>query len=870
MKKKVYIVVNNHFDLLWRRCFKRAFRYKDEEFVSYEKIQEYYIKDNLLLCEKYEFYRFEIESPAVLRNYLKNNPKDEKLIRELLDSGRIYIPFCGDNIVDSNMISGESIIRNYLYGYRYLNDNFQYVPEGVDRNDAFGNSAQLPQIIRGFGEKWVSNITYSLCDKDYWRGLDGSVVYNFKPEKIGNTGGYYKYPPCPKCKGIKKENCDLCNGRGIDLAFAEGYRTKIDIDEENTKNIDVPGYIIAGGEEILPNEYVINWYFENCDKYDIEFAGFNEIVKKFNQKIDAMDNLKEEDIYHSAEINCNNTGCYVSRIKIKQRLRELENKVFGAESVLASVCFGKKNYPYGRFSEIWEKMLFTMFHDCITSTHIDAAYQELTETFDIIESEVDKLICEYISEYTNDAQNCFSVLNPTGAIFSGQICANLPENAVLVDDNGEETDGIEKNGKKVFYLSGIEAFSAKTYKIATRDSHAEIISYDAEKCESADAVLTNASGFEVKEINTTEILIETDSFKIRACGNGIISIYDKKLNKEIAKKGEYYVGEWILEHDEGSPWATLSPDMRRIKLSDRTKLISVEKTDTYQKLTYRITPNDLDAYVVKGFKVEYSLIVYNNSETIYFESDVDWNTQNHRLRIAFPVETEGRHIYQIPYGIIDRAPYEHTILNADGTSNWASAAGDYPTIGFGGIEGKEFSVALFNKGTPSYQINKDSLDKNNIFISVLRSPSVGTYLHEPFEYTMLDYDGMRDTGEHHFEHALKAYGSGFSDNLAVCDAVNYNCSIITSMGRLNDLELPRIKNGSGVIISSIKGAEDNDGIICRIVEYHGQKTKFILDIPTKMKTCFETDMKETPVKEFEGKEIEIEISPYEIKTFKII
>ena len=129
---------------------------------------------------------------------------------------------------------------------------------------------------------------------------------------------------------------------------------------------------------------------------------------------------------------------------------------------------------------------------------------------------------------------------------------------------------------------------------------------------------------------------------------------------------------------------------------------------------------------------------------------------------------------------------------------------------------------------------------------------------------------MRDTGEHHFEYALKAYGSRFSDNSAVCDAVNYNCSIITAMGRLNDLELPRIKNGSGVIISSIKGAEDNDGIVCRIVEYHGQKTRFTLDIPSKMNKCFETDMKEDPVKEFEGKEIEIEISPYEIKTFKII
>ena len=73
-----------------------------------------------------------------------------------------------------------------------------------------------------------------------------------------------------------------------------------------------------------------------------------------------------------------------------------------------------------------------------------------------------------------------------------------------------------------------------------------------------------------------------------------------------------------------------------------------------------------------------------------------------------------------------------------------------------GIEKDDYSLAMFNKGTPSYQINQDKDGNSVIYLSVLRSPSVGSYLYSPSEYTMTDYDGMRDCGNHHFSYAIKA------------------------------------------------------------------------------------------------------------------
>ena len=99
---------------------------------------------------------------AVLRKFLERRPEYEGKIDGLIKDGRLFVCFTGDNIVDSNMIQGEGLVRNYLYGLEYLKDHFGYIPYGIDRNDAFGNCAQLPQIARGFNRKWIYNLLISV------------------------------------------------------------------------------------------------------------------------------------------------------------------------------------------------------------------------------------------------------------------------------------------------------------------------------------------------------------------------------------------------------------------------------------------------------------------------------------------------------------------------------------------------------------------------------------------------------------------------------------------------------------------------------------------------------------------------------------
>lgn len=312
--------------------------------------------------------------------------------------------------------------------------------------------------------------------------------------------------------------------------------------------------------------------------------------------------------------------------------------------------------------------------------------------------------------------------------------------------------------------------------------------------------------------------------------------------------------------------------MRRQSLSKNTKLVKIVKTDGEQKLDFVINSGELDAYGVMSFTIKYSVSLKKNCDIVHFSSDVRWDTQNHRLRIAVPTIGKTRDFYDIPYGVIERKPYESDVVKADNASKWASAAGDYPAINWAGVKTDNYSLAMFNNGTPSYQIKSDCNGNGTIYLSVLRSPSVGSYLHSPVEYTMTDYDGMRDAGEHHFEYGIKAYNKGFDENSAVVDGISFNAKICTMNGYADIAKLPTAEC-DGARITSVKMAQNRNGLIVRLNEYHGKNSSGRLILPENInaKAVYSCDLKEDAEERLDVKNgvAYFDVKPFEIKTLYI-
>ncbi|MBQ3528332.1 MAG: hypothetical protein IJA52_07270 [Clostridia bacterium] len=871
------VFVINHQDLTWRRCFDRPLEFRGESFVSYAHLQELYILENLKNAREHPEYKFMIECVATLGHFLRNNPEYKDEIGTLLSEGRLFMPLTGHNITDSNLIAGESIVRSYLYGYNYLKENFGYTPEGFDRNDSFGNSGNLPQIARGFGTDWVYNVVYTDLTAPYWKGIDGTVIANVDPVRAAISGGYAKYRPCQRCHGYDGVDCPECNNTRIDIPFAEQRRFDIWINDEKPQSEEVQGLLYVSSEELLPSEKIFDWIENNKEKYNIYYSNYKELADRYYKgRIENIDKARDEDIYPSREVNGNNSGVFVSRIRTKQRVRKNESRAYALEALDVMDSLGGGEEKKEEFNALWDKMLFTMFHDAVTGTMVDAAYRELMDIHDDIDNRLTGLEDKLIKKGDGAGDKMY-IINPYGMPLTGDIDIRCPKNTAVFA-KGERLpvikvqDGEDYNILTVS-LKDIPPYGTLECNFAIDENAFDVQAYRFKRRESREgtAVLRNDVTGEETPVENGRFTVENEYYKICADMRGILSVYDKEAECEVARAGEYRVGEWILEHDEGSPWATLSTDMRRMPMASATHLEKLEKTADCQRLTYSINKRFWGYAVDAGHDIKYTVSLVKGLKRILFSADVYWATQNHRLRIAFPTSLAGRHIYEIPYGYIERKPYENNCVWPHGASNWASAAGDWPAANFAGIESEKATVAVLNRGTPSYQINKDKDDNEVIFLSVLRSPSVGTYLHEPLSYTMTDYDGMRDEGYHHFDYALISSNSSFAENSAVLEGQGYNATLYATDTLPNIPALPKVES-EDVRVSALKRACDGNGFIMRLFEYHGKDSRAAVSVPEYVKTVYETDLKEDIIRELpivDGKFF-LDVGAFKIKTLKFM
>ena len=137
----------------------------------------------LKLMDEYPDYRF-MSSQCVLYDFLRQRyPEVYARVKERVAEGR-WEPEGGMWVEsDTNLTSGESLVRQFVHGKRFFKDEF-----GVDCRilwlpDVFGYSGALPQIMKRSGIDYfmTTKLAWNQIDKIpndtfIWRGIDGSEV----------------------------------------------------------------------------------------------------------------------------------------------------------------------------------------------------------------------------------------------------------------------------------------------------------------------------------------------------------------------------------------------------------------------------------------------------------------------------------------------------------------------------------------------------------------------------------------------------------------------------------------------------------------------------------------------------------------------
>ncbi|OPZ31349.1 MAG: hypothetical protein BWZ02_00245 [Lentisphaerae bacterium ADurb.BinA184] len=763
--KTVCVQFSNHFDLIWRRCWDREYVYQGRRYASYRRIEELCLQRNLELAEQGEG-AYSVEQALTLRAFLETHPDALPRLQALYDRGLFEVCGAGEAIIDANLCSGETLCRNLASGVRYCRDVLKMPPLLANHGDGFGSSAQFPQVIRQCGLPGINGMSYSLPDNQYWRGLDGSTVLVW----WGAPGRSYFFDhcyhePCRVCHNLAAEGCPACSGTGLDLP--QNVYPPFEPVAADAFLEDWAQYTVTS-EEMLPPEgfsqHLRYWEREN-PTVQYRWGTPRLLAHLWKPLAHAVDTAPDGAVGSRVENNPVQTGCLVSRIRVKQTARRLESVYYGWEKAIALTAGARARLDRRRWETLFLELPLAFFHDAVTGTHQDEASRELldrmTDCMSRVRAEGRRALGRAPAAEVKPSPG-------TKAIVFMPHAAPLPCRAELPP----------ADWRRAPPLVAVAETGTRHPVILPWHAHSPAMPLATNRLINPvgpDARTRPESVTPRLELQTAEPLawtslrleaarpphplpdrrLDNGSLEIRLGEHGVEEVRDLRSGATAAEAAQT-LGEILLEEDQGDPWGTRRTPAFATGLGEYTRLLGAARFDGYQEAWYggRYEPNlrfgrEADP---KIFALEWYVTVrlIEGLRRLDFGYEIFWKSADRRVRVAFPVQapTDAGY-YSIPAGWLRRDRYEKT------ENHLWSPNGDWPALHFvAAAPGNgRCGWAVLNGGTPSARIADGTL-----FISLLRSPGFGHCLERYAQDYPMPTCGMRDGGWHYFECSLMPYG----------------------------------------------------------------------------------------------------------------
>ena len=390
--RKMIILYHEHLDVNWARCTERTLKTHSILTRSYMDVFDWIMDEMPELCER--GFHFSEGQTIFFRTFMERHPEKWKTIANLIENKGIEVLRQGEVICDSNCVPAESISRNFLIAEKFYSKycKHSWSSKLAFMWDAFGNSANMPQILKLSGAELVGGTKYRLCEGHYWVGIDGSklpcIDMLFGSFHHSDDPMYYllsRHPHCPHCKGA---GCEKCEDRG--MINAHPFRK----DElirflEGTLKIKDKKFVLIGGEESIPGHAILDAIEELNKKYAGEVIFRCGTIEEFwNHHHEFYESIADQYQKPTPELNPVNAGCYVTRIEKKQRLHSITYALIRAEAAIA-----KKHWIDGTSSPVtddmvcaWHDITANMQHDAIGGAQTDSGCREFMSYLDEAES----------------------------------------------------------------------------------------------------------------------------------------------------------------------------------------------------------------------------------------------------------------------------------------------------------------------------------------------------------------------------------------------------------------------------------------------------------------------------------------------------
>ncbi|OGV48328.1 MAG: hypothetical protein A2X49_13885 [Lentisphaerae bacterium GWF2_52_8] len=566
----------------------------------------------LALMKEYPEYKYLQSQPHVYQMVRKRYPELYSRIKDAVKRGQ-WLPEGGMWVEsDTNVPSGESLIRQFLHGKRFFKDEF-----GVDSRmlwlpDVFGYSAAMPQIMAGCGVEYFSTQkifwTYNGGDPFpynlfWWVGLDGTQVMAY----IHNDYNSNTFP----------------------AAVAQRWQERVDKSAWHKGRLMPFGHGDGGGGptrnhlEYLRREKNLEGL--PCCKIENPLAFFKQAERK---KIPSW----VGELYFQAH-----RGTYTTQAKTKLGNRKSEFALREAElwGAAAEAIKGLK-FPLEKAGELWRGVLLNQFHDIIPGSSIQRVYEEAEALYAKVISGAAKITKDATTALAPASKDSLCVFNSLS--WKRDVLLSLPPGFEGAEDAEGNALEVQKCGaEKKALLPAVPACGWTSIRNSA-----------AAKPAKTTLMKVNAS------------LLENDLIRVKLNKSGeIMSVFDKESKTEFmdapGNKFRLYkdipgaYDAWDIDSIYKEQEVQLK-DSSTVKVYAEGPLfvgLRVERKISNSVLTQEIT-------LRKG------------SRRIEFKTRVDWREKHRMLKVCFPlnVHTEDA-LHEIQFGHIrrpthDSKPYDAT------------------------------------------------------------------------------------------------------------------------------------------------------------------------------------------------------------------
>jgi alpha-mannosidase len=854
----VYLVPHTHYDAIW------VFTKEDYFHINLLLI----LKEVVELVEKTDF-KFLIEQTFLLEELETRYPELFSKVNRYIKEGKIEIANGEYLMADTMLPEGETLVREILVGKRYVKEKFGIDVPVMWQADSFGLNAQLPQIYKKSGYKYVAfrrGIGERKPSEFIWEGLDGT--------------------------GILSHWMPLGYRAGLDLA-------KLGESHEKLSELAATSHILmpSGSGVTMPQsetpEFVKAWNENNGKRGKIQIATPVEFFKALENEVKDQNltmAVRKGEMYSGkhSEVFPN---CCSSRMWIKQGLYNYESWLLCCERWSTISSLVNSHYPSEEMKNCWRKILFLAFHDVAPGTGMDSGYDDVKQYMSFLNTEMSthslraqtRIIAEESREGEVERGDIIVFNSLSWEVKNWvELDLNFEKGKVMAIkglQSGEEEIEVEVikfaryeddswRSAKIGFVPRVPAMGYSVYKILEREpkryhDDPDYIMARGNTIENrffrvgvdpATGLVDVSQGGGEKICTANELVLEEETG----------DLYYHRQTMEIPVK---------TEKGEGVKYGSFRVDNFEIDESPLRHVIHVESNYFSLRWPYRLTEKtDPLIWRHKFLECVKKIIVYKDIPRIDFVTHVEDRHPRARLRVRFSTDIKSpEYSCGSQFGAVSRPT---DLANYKPKERWVEEpCGAFPSLRWLDYSDGKKGLTVIHKGIPENEVRD-----GDVYLTLLRS------------VLMLSSDGTagpaipvpdaQELKRYVFQYAIYPHEGDWKSASAYEHAYEFNTDL--SVLHLPDgVKLPLKRSfleiePKNVVLSALKKAENGDGgVILRFYETKGEETDAEITLfraPKAVKVVNLLEEEDEGVeKELKngGKKIALKMKPFEIVTLKV-